>query len=330
MNEFSALLQQKQELNSNAVAGADQGGAPQGRRLEARVRLVCGLAFAVIAAVVFGRALFALGIHAAHSDVHSHILLIPLISGYLIYLRREQFPTEFRCSAGLATIALLISLSSLGAAHILRGFHAISQNDYLGLMALGFVSFLVSAGLFLLGWRWIKQVAFPLAFLLFMIPLPDGAVDLLETGSKLASAEAANLFFELTATPILRDGTIFQLPGIVIEVAQECSGIRSSWVLFITSILASNLFLSSPWRRTALVAFVIPLGIIRNGFRILVIGLLCVHIGPHMIHSVIHRRGGPLFFSLSLVPLFLFLWWLRRGEHPAVGRSRSQEGFRSG
>ena len=61
-------------------------------------------------------------------------------------------------------------------------------------------------------------------------------------------------------------------------------------------------------------AFVIPLGILRNGFRILVIGLLCVHVGPHMIDSPIHHQGGPFFFALSLVPLFLLLWWLRRQE----------------
>ncbi len=107
---------------------------------------------------------------------------------------------------------------------------------------------------------------------------------------------------------------MFALPGVVLEVAQECSGIRSSWVLFITSLLASHLFLRGPWRRIVLVAFVIPLGIVRNGFRILVIGLMCVYIGPHMIDSVIHRHGGPLFFVLSLGPLFLLLWWLRRGE----------------
>jgi len=50
---------------------------------------------------------------------------------------------------------------------------------------------------------------------------------------------------------------------------------------------------------------------------VLVIGMLCVRIGPAMIHSVIHRRGGPLFFALSLIPLFLLIWWLRRGETTA-------------
>jgi hypothetical protein len=55
---------------------------------------------------------------------------------------------------------------------------------------------------------------------------------------------------------------------------------------------------------------------VRNGFRIWVIGTVCVEFGPQMIHGIIHNRGGPLFFALSLVPLFLLLWWLRRGEAP--------------
>ena len=166
-----------------------------------------------------------------------------------------------------------------------------------------------------------RSAAFPLAYLIFMVPMPDAMADALETASKYASAEVANLFFHLSGTPFLRAGLIFQLPNITIEVAQECSGIRSSWVLLMTSILAANLFLKTPWRRFALVAFVIPLAILRNGFRILVIGLLCVNVGPQMIHSLIHRRGGPVFFVLSLIPFLLLLWWLRKGET----RTRSLE-----
>jgi exosortase C (VPDSG-CTERM-specific) len=162
--------------------------------------------------------------------------------------------------------------------------------------------------------------AFPFAFLIFMIPLPDAAVNSLERASATASAEAAALYFTAAGIPLVRHGSVFELPGIVLEVGQSCSGIRSSWVLFITSLLAAHLFLRSPWRRLVLVAFVIPLGILRNGFRILVIGLLCVHVGPHMIDSVIHHRGGPLFFALSLVPLFLLLWWMRRGERGSIER----------
>jgi exosortase len=139
-------------------------------------------------------------------------------------------------------------------------------------------------------------------------------VDWLEKASMLASAEAAALYFNVAGTPLVRHGTVFELPGIVLQVAQECSGIRSSWVLFITGLLASHVFLRTGWRRVVLVAFVIPLGILRNGFRILVIGLLCVNIGPQMIDSTIHHQGGPLFFALSLLPLSLLLWWFHRQE----------------
>lgn len=96
----------------------------------------------------------------------------------------------------------------------------------------------------------------------------------------------------------------------------NCAGLFSDRVaiLVTSSILAANLFLKTTWRRFVLVAIVIPLGILRNGFRIFVIGLLCVHVGPQMIHSLIHRRGGPLFFVVSLVPLLLVLWLLRKGD----------------
>jgi exosortase/archaeosortase family protein len=67
----------------------------------------------------------------------------------------------------------------------------------------------------------------------------------------------------------------------------------------------------------------IPLGIIRNGFRVLTIGLLCVYVDPGMIHSIIHRRGGPIFFVLSLIPLFGLLFLLRKLEKR--GRANESE-----
>ena len=249
------------------------------------------------------------------TDLHSHIVIIPFISIYLIYLRRKELPADYVFSAGWTLILLVVGLIALFAAGgLVKTDPPISHNDYLSLIALSFVCLVSVGGFLFMGRKWMTAVAFPFAFLIFMVPLPDGMVDWLETASKLASTEVAALLFSITGTPVLRDGTIFQLPGIIIQVAQECSGIRSSWVLFITSLLASYLFLKSPWRRVVLVSLVIPLGILRNGFRILVIGLLCVHIGPQMIDSIIHHRGGPLFFALSLIPLYLLLWWLRRGE----------------
>ncbi len=181
-------------------------------------------------------------------------------------------------------------------------------------MALAYVSVVAAGGFLFLGSRWMAAAAFPIAFLIFMVPLPDAAVHRIETASVLASADVSAWLFRMHGHPASARRHGVRAAGIVLKVAQECSGIHSSWVLFITSLVASHLFLKSPWRRIVLVAFVIPLAIVRNGFRILVIGLLCVHVGPHMIDSLIHRQGGPLFFALSLVPLFLLLAWLRRQE----------------
>ena len=281
----------------------------------------------ILLLAAFGQPLLALANYAAHSALHSHILLIPFVSAYLLYIRRDQLPRRYVADLPLGMVFLAGGLGVLLFTYWLNfAGRAPADNYYLVLLTLSFLCCLAAGGFFFLGRDWMRAAAFPLAYLIFMVPMPDAMADALETASKYASAEAANLFFHLSGTPFLRAGLIFQLPNITIEVAQECSGIRSSWVLFITSVLAANLFLKSSWRRLVLVALVIPLAILRNGFRIFVIGLLCVNAGPQMINSVIHRRGGPVFFVLSLIPFLLLLWWLRKGEirvRPAESRSAS-------
>jgi exosortase C (VPDSG-CTERM-specific) len=271
------------------------------------------LAFALLLALCFGQPLLFLAKYAVNSDLHSHIVLVPFVSAYLLFIQRRRLAKEY-LSSGWALIPLFVGLTALFLAWGQPAESNWGHGDSLSLLTFSFVSLLTAGGFLFLGRKWMATAAFPFAFLIFMLPLPGAVVEFLETASKLASAEAAALFFNLTGTPVLRDGNVFHLPGISLEVAQECSGIRSSWVLFITSVLASYLFLKSPWRRAILISLVIPVAIVRNGFRILVIGLLCVQLGPQMINSVIHHRGGPLFFALSLIPLFLLLWWLRRGE----------------
>ena len=278
-------------------------------------RLWSGVCFAIVLLVVFAWPLFMLISYVAGSQLHSYVLLVPFVSAYLLYLRRDQLPKNYGADLPLMLVSLTAGLSLLALAYLLDHIATgLTNNGRIVLLTLSFLCCLAAGGFFFLGSDWMKAAAFPLAYLIFIVPMPDAMADALEAASKFASAEVANVLFHLSGTPFLRAGPIFQLPNITIEVAQECSGIRSSWVLFMTSILGANLFLKTPLRRFALIAFVIPLGILRNGFRILVIGLLCVSAGPQMIHSLIHRRGGPLFFVLSLIPLFLVLWWLRKGD----------------
>ena len=288
-------------------------------------RFVGWCLYLVILCGAFALPLRAFVTYARNSDVHSYVLLIPFVTAYLIYIRWKQLSRELSSARGYA---LLLTATGTGVLLASLRFTELGQNDYMTLIALSFVCFAIAGAFLFLGGKWAYSAMFPLFFLAFMIPLPEAAVDFLENASKEASAEVANWLFLISGTPVLRAGAVFQLPGITIEVAKECSGIRSSLVLVITSLLAANMFLHTTWRRALLVCAVIPLGLLRNGLRILVISLLCVHIGPEMIHSVIHRRGGPVFFVASLVPLFVVLWWLRRGD-VAVQQRRAPKNSKS-
>ncbi len=127
-------------------------------------------------------------------------------------------------------------------------------------MTLAYVSFVAAGGFLFLGSKWMAAAAFPVAFLIFMVPLPDAAVHWLETASVLGFGGRRGLALQDDGHPArARRHGVRAARDRRCEVAQECSGIRSSWVLFITSLVASHLFLESPWRRIVLVAFVIPL-----------------------------------------------------------------------
>lgn len=277
-----------------------------------RLRIVCAIGWVVLLTLAFAQPLTTLIRESSASPLNSYIVLVPFVSGYLLYLGRRALPTVFLSSVGPALAMCGVGAMAYAASRMWAT--GLTVNDGLSLTTFAYVS-IVAGGVFLfLGSRWMAAAAFPMAFLFFLVPLPDAAVYAIERASVLASADVSAMLFRITGTPLLRDGTVFALPGIVLEIARECSGIHSSWVLFITSLVAAQLLVHSPWRRLIIVAFVLPLAIVRNSVRIVTIGLLCVHVGPHMIESWIHRRGGPIFFALSLGPLFLLLLWMRRAE----------------
>jgi len=244
-------------------------------------------------------------------DAHSSILLVLPISALLLWRQPQKIfgPIQYSKVSALFLLAILGPLVWV-ATHA----NSLPQESWLSFSTLGFACWVIGSFALCYGGQALQRASFPLLLLLLAAPLPESFRTQAIVFLQNRSADATGLLFHLANVPFSRAGVVLTLPRVTIEIAQECSGIRSSLVLFITSILAANLFLNTTWRRLALIAIIIPLGILRNGFRIFVIGLLCVHMGPQMIHSLIHRRGGPLFFVVSLVPLLLVLWLLRKGD----------------
>jgi exosortase C (VPDSG-CTERM-specific) len=269
----------------------------------------------VVLVACFSVPLYRLVQFALGSDLYSHIILIPFISLYLVWQKRSTLPPPSSPVRPWAPFPLLAGAGLL-AWYWIRALSGTpsAPEDSLALSTLSLVLLFGGVCCLFLGKETLAAIAFPLGFLLFMVPFPVWLRESMETFLQHSSAAAAFGFFKLSGATVFNHGLVFELPGFSIEVAPECSGIHSSLALFITSLLAGYFFLRSPWKRTVLAAAVIPLAILRNGVRIFTIGELCVHVGPEMINSPIHRRGGPLFFALSLVPFFLLLFLLIRAE----------------
>ena len=282
----------------------------------------CLLLVMFFLALCFAKPLYDLVRFALQNELSSHLPAIPFISLYFVWLNKRSRIGVSKPFRRLALFPLAAGLSALAGYWTLAG-PALPQNDYLALTIFAFVALVWASCLLILGRDTVRSAAFPIAFLLLMVPMPMFLQDAIEVFFQHTSAVAAWLMLKATGTLVFRDGLEFRVPGMTMVVAQECSGIRSSLVLFITSLVAGHLFLRSPWKKAVLVCAVIPLGILRNGFRILTIAQLCIHVNPEMINSPIHRRGGPIFFLLFLIPFFLMLYFLRRSEFRKTSQRNS-------
>lgn len=270
---------------------------------------------ALIITAAFGSELFRLVRFALASDLYSHIPLVPAVTAFLIWQRRKETRGPGQRAAALSLSLAVMAAGLLVARHtISRGTAPLAEETAFAIGVGAYLLLLVASGAWFLGAPLLRRAAFPIGFLVFMIPIPASWMSLVEIVLQHGSAAVAHLLFTISGTALFYDNLSFQLPGISLRVAPECSGIHSSLALLMVSLLAGHLFLRSPWKAALLTIAVFPLALLRNGFRIFVIGELCVHRGPHMIDSPIHRHGGPLFFVLSLIPFVLFLWLLMRSE----------------
>ena len=267
-------------------------------------------------ALCFAIQLWKLAGFVVKDDLQSYIPLMPPLSGYLVWYQREKLP---RNSVPALTSAIIFSAAGLCMVAWWHTTRLAGENG-LSLAMLAFLLLLAGSGCIFLGGTLMRAVAFPFGLLVFIVPLPTFLRNWIEAGLQHGSAKVAEWLFALSDLPVFREGMFFQLPGMRLEVAPECSGIHSTLVLFITSLLAAWMFLRRPWSRAILVLAVVPLALARNGFRILIIGELCTRIGPEMINSPIHRHGGPLFFVLSLLPFFLLLYFIKKSELPRAPR----------
>ena len=241
------------------------------------------------------------------NDDASHILLIPFICAWLLFLDRRRIFTHLS-----SDFALSIPLAILGLLSIMWSSPARLGNH--SLAALGLVLLWIAGFAIAFGWEAVKTARFPLLFLFLFIPLPEALLGKVIYFLQRGSTEITAIFFSLTPVPVLREGFVFHLPRFSIEVARECSGIRSSIALLVLAILAGHFLLKSFWKQTVFVLAGIVVMIIKNGIRIVTLTLLANYVDPGFLYGNLHREGGVVFFVIGLMLLVPVMWLLQRGE----------------
>jgi exosortase len=247
----------------------------------------------------------------ASSD-STHLVLMPLVAGFLLWMNRESIFERTKRSVAFF-VPLLLFLGGAAAAGMapLEGWEAQDQSALrIALLALAWIA---AFGL-LFGGRALKRAAFPLGMLLLMIPIPTYLLGKIIYFLQVWSAEGTALAFKVGPLPYFRDGFTFILPGAAIEVAKECSGIRSSMALLITGLLASHLYLRTNWAKGLLVLAVVPLAIVKNCIRIVSLTYLAIYVDPSYLEGALHKRGGFVFFLITLVLYGFVLFALQKME----------------
>ncbi len=275
------------------------------------------LAYLAVTGLVFARSLAHMVHFGIDGEIYSYVVMIPFITAYLVYRRRQEFMSNLALSFVPAAMLLAAAVAVLAIRHAIGAASwVLPENDELAMEMLAFVLCVWAGFALWLGARATKRLLFPVSFLLFLIPMPS----LVEAGLNAALQQGTRLFFtpmlRLSGTPFLQTGMVYTMPGLTVEIAEACSGIRSTLVLLIVSLLAGNLYLRAPWRRTILVLVVFPIAALRNALRVLVITLTTLRVNPDAIEGALHRHGGPPFFVMSLAPFFLVLILLIRSERP--------------
>jgi exosortase len=287
-------------------------------------RIAPSLRFALLCAVslvVGWRPLVSTFTLALGTNEYTHLLLILPISAVLIFSERDLLKPVTEPAVGLGSFLLAVAI-------LIGGLSRAVQTDVqLSVSMLAVVIWWIGSFVLCFGPRATSLFLFPLCFLFWLVPIPGPLLEKIVAFWQHGSAISASLLFSALGIPNTQDGVMLSIPGLNLEVAQECSSLRSSLMLIVTSMVLAQLFLRSFWRKTVVVVAAIPLSIAKNGVRIFTISMLGTRVDPGFLHGNLHRHGGVIFFLLALLAVVLLLWLLGRSENPhlaVTGLGKSQ------
>ena len=237
-------------------------------------------------------------------DNYSHGFLIVPVALYLAWDRRERLGKALRKPSALGLVLIVGSLvvMAVGVLGVERFLPRISM-----------LGVLTGTILFLYGWRHLRILAFPLAFLLLMIPIPAIVFLQITFPLQLLASQFGETTLSLLDVPVLREGNIIVLAHTTLEVAEACSGIRSLVSLLTLGIIYG--YFSDPriGVRATFALATVPFAIVANGLRVAGTGVLAHYYGAEVATGFFHTFSGWVVFVVSfglLMSLHPVVQWI--------------------
>jgi exosortase len=221
-----------------------------------------------------------------------------LLSLYLVWQRRGKLSTIPRRPSLWGMFIVVVSLcvlflGSLGAELFL------ARISLLGVIC-GLIVYFAGAPV-------LRAMAFPVAFLLFAIPIPVIVYNQIVFPLQFIASKFATSTLEmLNIFPIMREGNVLIMPNMRLEVVEACSGIRSLMSLLALAAGYGYLAERSTLVRWILFLAMIPLAILSNGTRVMITALMAHYIGPQAAEGFMHEFSGWVIFVVATA-LFLGL-----------------------
>jgi len=236
---------------------------------------------------------------------YSHGFIVPLIAGWFLYERRAELLREEveSWNPGLAVLGL-------GLCQLFLGFLAIEYFT----MRSSLLVVLAGLLLFFFGRRIYRLTIFPLAYLVFMVPLPYIVYDSFAFPLKLFVTRLSVAFLKMIGVVVLREGNLILFPATTLEVSDACSGMRSIVSLLALSAAYALYLRTSGWRRWLLIFSALPIAVCTNALRIIVTGILAQQWGAKAAEGFFHEGAGMVVFGLSMGMLLLLGKLLKREE----------------
>lgn len=255
--------------------------------------------------VGWGPGLLALSDVWSSVEYASHGYLVPFVALWAATAHRDT----------LATLPAkpmpggLLALGAMAIAYV--GLLGFGDESLLGLL---FVATVVVAVLALRGVEWVRTLKFPLAYLLFMVPLPNAWVTPLIVELQILVSTVAVRLLQASGVAIFREGNVLTLPGDqTLFVAEACSGITSLVTLIPIGVFIAYFTESVTWRRVAVVFAVVPIALAGNLVRVILTVLLAIEVDvTFATEGPLHEWAGVATYVLGCLCLLAVGEGLRR------------------